>query len=325
VATYTSVSDAALEAFLAAYGLSATGFGGIPEGSVNSNYWVECGKTRLFLRIFEEQDAEGAQAEASLLDHLAGAGVPTPPPVRDRDGAPVGVLAGKPAALFPWRSGRARCQASVTGADAERLGATLGKLHRVPNDHPAMRRGPGRFRRSDLANRIERISADEQFGPLAERLWEALEETDRERVGDLPRGLIHGDLFRDNVLFDESGEIVALLDFESAFEGAYVYDLAVCVLSWCFGDGFEPALMAAVARGYEAVRPLGPAERVGLYGEMRFAALRFTVTRITDFAMRTGHGDSLRVMKDYGRFLARFERVGEWGRAALDRVMFASS
>ena len=113
---------------------------------------------------------------------------------------------------------------------------------------------------------------------------------DGARDRSLPRGLIHGDLFRDNVLWAPSGEIAALLDFESACEGSYAYDLMVTVLSWCFGDDLDGGPRASSVRdGYARVRPLAEQEAQALGAEgVRFAALRFTRdAHITDYAMRT--------------------------------------
>ena len=122
----------------------------------------------------------------------------------------------------------------------------------------------------------------------------------------MPRGLIHGDLFRDNVLW-AGGWIVALLDFESASEGVFAYDLMVTVLAWCFGDGLDLTLMRALIAGYERVRPLSAEERAGLVAEGCAAALRFTITRITDYAMRVTDGP--RVIKDWRRFERRLAQL----------------
>jgi homoserine kinase type II len=130
---------------------------------------------------------------------------------------------------------------------------------------------------------------------------------------------MHGDLFRDNVLWDAGGEIAALLDFESACAGSYAYDLMVTVLSWCFGDELEAGLASAMCGGYDRVRPMSEAEKRGLWAEGSFAALRFTVTRITDYAMRSG-ATGPRVVKDWSRFMKRFEKLqalGEEGVRAL--------
>lgn len=327
MATFTTVSDDEVRAFLAPYELALASQTGIPAGSVNSNFRLTVrgsagADSPLFLRIYEEQRSEGAEREAAMLTALAAAGVPTPAPIADRTGAAIGTLRGKPAALFPWREGGMRCQASVSPADVAALGAALARFHAVGYGRGAF--GPGRFQRSDLETRLTRIAAspDAAFHTLAAPLRASLAAVDDARDRALPSGLVHGDLFRDNVLFDAGGELVALLDFESAFEGTFAFDLAVCLLSWTYGDALDLGLARAMIDGYEGVRPLTSAERRGFYEEARFAALRFTVTRITDYAMRVTDGP--RVIKDYRRFQARFDALTTLGPARLTDALFAN-
>jgi len=126
-------------------------------------------------------------------------------------------------------------------------------------------------------------------------------------------GLVHGDLFRDNVLWKD-GRIAALLDFESASHESYPFDLMVTLLAWCFGDGLDADLARAMAQGYARVRPVPEAEAARLHAEGSFAALRFAVTRITDFELRPA-GSGIR--KDYRRFLARGEALEALGPGGL--------
>jgi homoserine kinase type II len=166
--------------------------------------------------------------------------------------------------------------------------------------------GPaGRFESAALRARLTRIAEEAPGHYPVERLRRALDESDRARDPTLPAGLVHGDLFRDNVLWN-GASLAALLDFESAHRGALAYDLAVCTLAWCYGDAFDDRLSRALVAGYETVRPLSEAEHRALPAEMRFAAVRFAITRITDYAMRPPEG---RVMKDWKRFLARLDAL----------------
>ncbi|HXN30989.1 MAG TPA: homoserine kinase [Polyangiaceae bacterium] len=320
MAVLTRVTEAETLELLSAYGLGGLrALEGIAGGSVNSNFAVECDTGRLFLRLYEERDLPGAQRETAMLERLALAGVPTPAPLRRIDGAFVSVVRGKPAALFPWREGRMRCQAAVTTEDAGRLGEALARVH-VAGAREACDKG--RFGFADLLRRLDGIAAsgDVRFSPLAAPLRASLEGTHAARDPRLPGGLVHSDLFRDNVLWTEQAEIAAMLDFESACEGTYTYDLMVTVLAWCVGDDLQPPLATALRAGYERVRPLSSAERRGLHAEGSFAALRFTVTRITDYAMRT-EALGPRVVKDWRRFLMRFEMLEALGRDGLSRAL----
>jgi homoserine kinase type II len=194
-------------------------------------------------------------------------------------------------------------------------------LHVAGGDEQA---DEGRFRLADLVVRLDRIegSGDAVFAPLVPGLRAALEKAQAARDPSLPRGLTHGDLFRDNVLWDETGELAALLDFESACLGTYAFDLMVTVLSWCFGDDLDPRLAGALRAGYEDVRPLTEAEKRGLHAEGCLVALRFTVTRITDYAMRTG-AVGPRVVKDWARFRKRFEKLEALGPEGLRATLGA--
>ena len=336
MAVLTAIDEDDARAVLAARGLGELrALEGLAAGSVNSNFALHTGDgRRFFLRLYEEQGMAGAERETAMLSRFAAAGVPTPAPLplldgaspaspeRDRGGAGfVSVVKGKPATVFPWREGQMRCQASVTVADARRVGEGLARVHVAGRGEEAV---AGRFGFRELGARLDFIerSEDIRFAPLATTLRAALVEASARRDRSLPGGLMHGDLFRDNVLWDASGELGALLDFESACEGTYAYDLMVTVLSWCFGDDFDAALATSMRAGYESVRKLEEAERNALAAEGTFAALRFTVTRITDYAMRVSDGP--RVIKDWRRFMRRYDRLTELGREGVKELLGAT-
>ncbi len=319
MAVLTPITIAEARSLAAEYALGPLGdLSGIPAGSVISNFTLNLGGRRIFLRIYEEQDGAGAAREAAMLERLAGSGVPTPPPIPRRDGGLVSSVRGKPAALFPWRDGVICCQAGVTERVAERLGRALAQVHVAGGGVPCQ---PGRFGFESLCDRLDGVarSGDARFAALEPALRAELIRIHRARDARLPGGLIHSDLFRDNVLWDPEWGIAALLDFESACAGTYVYDLMVCVLSWCFGSDLQPELAQAMCRGYEQLRPLGESERDALLVEGSFAALRFTITRITDYAMRATAEP--RVVKDWKRFQARFDKLQALGAAGLRRTL----
>ncbi len=322
MAVITSISPQEAAELVAGYPLGGLGsMKGLAAGSVNSNFELEVGGRQFFLRLYEEQDLAGAEGETAMLERLARAGVQTPAPCRRTDGSLVSVVKGKPAAVFPWIEGSMRCQAGVTAADARHLGEALARVHLAAATE---RRGPGRFRFEDLLDRLDRIagSGDPEFAPRVPALRAALERAQAERDLGLSHGVVHGDLFRDNVLWDGRGRIVALLDFESAFDGTHAFDLMVTLLAWCVGDDIDASLARALREGYEAVRPLGERERAGLWAEACFAAMRFTITRITDFAMRDGTTGP-RVVKDWRRFQMRFDKLQALGREGFRGLLGA--
>lgn len=291
------------------------------SGTVNSSYALELGSGRCFVRIYEEQDDEGARGEARRLQHLADRGVRTPAPMVRRDGGFVGTAHGKPVVLFPWRDGRMRCLASVTPGDARKVGVALGELHVAGRDAP---RQPGRFEPKDLELRLDRLAAVAfpEIAKQAEPLRVKLAYWDAKRDRSLPRGLAHGDLFRDNVLWHDDGTISALLDFESAASGVLAYDLMVTLLAWSFRDGLDARVAQALVAGYEEVRPLSPRERTGLLAEGCVAAIRFTITRLTDSELRAAEaGVAPRRDKDWRRFALRLATLEAMGEEGLMRVL----
>ena len=293
-----------------AFGVGVESVEPLALGSVNSNFRIvgQVGKT-YFGRLYEEQGEAGAQAELELVRGLGAAGVPVaaPLPVVAGD-APV--FAGKPFALFPWLDGEVLCQGRVTAEHCRRVGAALAKVHVASAFLPRL--GPGRFGPEKMLERIERVKASgrAEFFPDAERIRESLERYREERDPALPSGIVHGDLFRDNVLW-MGDELLALLDFESAFHGPFLYDLIVTIQAFCYGDAFDLALARALAEGYQGERPIEPREKRAIRVEGALGALRFATTRITDYSLRVPSG--AKPERDYRRFLARLSVIEAGG------------
>jgi homoserine kinase type II len=296
------------------YGLELARVEPLALGSVNSNFaFTAADGRRFFARIYEEQGRTGALAELSLVDALAAAGVPVVQGLSRRDGAPVSDFDGKPFALFPWLEGEILCQGRVTVAACRTLGAALARVHlALP---AAAVENEGRFRIADLRLRLDGIEASgrHEYAPDVALIREKLEYYAAARARSAaPRGLIHSDLFRDNVLW-RGEQLLALLDFESACQGAFAYDLMVTVCAWCYGSRFEPELVEALLGSYHAVRHIAPAEAAALKVEGAIGCLRFATTRITDFSLRAPHGAA--PVRDYRRFL---QRLSELEAGALD-------
>jgi homoserine kinase type II len=304
----------------ALYGLDVASARPLPAGSVNTNVELALrGGGRAFLRVHEERTLAAAAGDADLLAHLAARGVVTPQPLAlaAEPGAYIAEHAGKPVAVFPWVEGEILCQARVTPATAAQAGEALARVHLAGVRFPA---APSRFGPGHLSARIASLRAAALPAEVArdvERLASRLDRHAARAPAEGTWGLCHGDLFRDNVLWKD-GRIAALLDFESASLESYPFDLMVTLLAFCFGDRLDPGLCHALAQGYARARPLAEAEAERLYDEGSFAALRFAVTRITDFELRPkGSG----VFKDYRRFLARADALDALGNAGLRAML----
>lgn len=296
------------------YGLHVEAVSGIPGGSVNSSYALSLARgERVFLRIFEEQSRYRAMREAALLDHIAARGVPTPRPLRRTDGRGfIELLGEKPVAIFPWIEGETLCQKRVTPAVAFRLGCALARVHIAGADFDGAL--VNRFGISNLLERLFSIPLEGLSDELYADILMLMGKLEKMPVVPAPKlGAIHGDLFRDNVLWS-GPDIAALIDFESASRGSPAFDLTVTLLAWCYGGDLDAELCRALVEGYQQIRPISADERAELFYWARLAAIRFAVTRITDFELRPrGTG----VWRDYRRFMARLRRIEALGEAGL--------
>jgi homoserine kinase type II len=280
----------------------------IAVGTINTNARVETDAGPLFLRINEGKSRDDVQREAEVVAWVAARGVPTPEPRRAPDGQPFAAWNGELASLFPWVNGRTLARGELTPAHGAAAGRALAQLHRAGGDHPDRR--PGRYEPDEIDRRLAEVAAlgRPELAPAVAILQPELRALAAERRPQLPSGIIHGDLFVDNVLFHDDGQLSALLDFEQASFGRWAYDLAVTALAFGFGaDDFRADVTRALLQAYAAVRPPTADERAGFGAELRFAACRFAVTRITDVHLKREAGAA--PGKRFQRYLDRLARV----------------
>lgn len=291
----------------------------IAAGTINSNFEIETDRGRFFVRVNEGKAEVDVAWEARLVAALAENGVTAPPPVVARDGRPYAPLAserGKWVSVFPWRGGVHLAAQQVTADHAGTLGEALARLHVAGLALPPSWRRGSIYDHDHLKARYDRFASNvdpalaHAIAIIGEELAHASERAAVRRRAT--QGLIHGDLFRDNVLW-EGGAITAILDFEQASGGSLAYDLAVCINDWCWTAQPELELVGALLEGYQRVRPLTPGDREALPIEVRAAATRFTITRITDvYLARVTNPE-----KDFRAFLARVEA---WRGPALGHL-----
>ncbi len=283
---------------------------GIAKGSVNTNYRLVTGRGTYFLRLDETRARRDVSAETRLVDFLAVRGFPTPRPLADVRGARVVTLRRRPAAVFPFLRGTDKEAHRYRLPDLRAAGAMLARLHRVSRGYPEPL--PNRFGVIATRARWARIRGVARI-PRSDRaeIDAALALLAREIPPVGPRGVVHGDWFADNLLFERGG-IVGVLDFEAAAVDDLTFDVATGVNALCWlprdPDRFRPSRVDAFLDGYR--RGAGPArtDAGALSHWLRASALRFTVTRILDFRMRRSR---LRVEKDYRDFL---KRLRWWSR-----------
>lgn len=285
----------------------------LTAGSVNSNFRLtDSGGNAYFARLYEEQDRAGAAREHAVVAALDDAGVPVVRSLRTADGDSLADFEGKAFAVFPWVDGEILCFARVTPAACFELGAALARVHSCSAQAPAL--PGGRFRIPDLRERLVRVEASGRASllPAVRTIRERLDYYEANRATNLEQGICHGDLFRDNVLW-QGPKLRALIDFESVCKNNFAYDLMVTALAWCYGSDFNLVLVQALFDGYRSARPLPAPEVAALRTEGAIACLRFASTRLTDFSLRVPDGTP--PVREYGRFLARMTAIE---RGALD-------
>jgi homoserine kinase type II len=284
LAVYTEVSDEALAAFLAEYDLGEVqSFKGIAEGVENSNFLLACENGRYFLTLFEKRvRKDDLPFFIGLMEHLAKRGVTCPLPVRSRNGEALGRLADRPAVVVTFLNGLSIRRPSARHCAS--VGEALAKVHRAGDGFALHRPNALSIGGWPALLSAAEARADEVAPGLAAEASQALAALQSEWPSTLPEGLIHADLFPDNVLF--LGEALSgLIDFYFACNDALAYDLAVCLNAWCFepNASFNITKGMALINGYEKVRRLSPAEAEALPILARGAALRFMLTRLVDW------------------------------------------
>jgi homoserine kinase type II len=287
MAVYTEVTDADLQAFLTPYDIGRPmAFKGIAEGVENTNYLLQTDRGGYFLTLYEKRVAAAdLPFFIACLRHLAGKGLACPQPVADRDGHILKDLCGKPAALMTLLPGLSPKRPNI--AQCGEAGAALARLHVAGADFAQTRAnsmGLDAWRNLAAATHAR---ADGVQAGLAPIISEELAHAEATWPGGLPSGLIHADLFPDNVLFS-ADRLTGLIDFYFACTDAYAYDVTVCLNSWCFEpDGaYNLSKGRALLSCYQAIRPFSVAERAALPNLARASALRFLLTRLFDWLNR---------------------------------------
>lgn len=326
MAVYTKLSRADATNIAKKWNLGEpVSFEGIAKGSVNTNYRLVTGAGTFFVRLDETRTPAEVRSEIALVAWLVARGFPTPEPLPDRTGRKIGRLArsgAKPLAVYPFLPGVDKDAHRYDARELAAAGAMLAALHQAGKGYPTPMRN--RFGRAATAARWARIRAKARI-PATERaeIDAALASLSASPPPPGPAGVVHGDWFADNLLFD-GGRIVGVLDFEAAATDHLTFDVATAVNALCWRpstpDRFDARRVDALVDGY--ARAGGPAalEADCLAFWLRLSALRFTVTRIQDFRLRVS---SLRVEKDYRDFLRRLRwwsrKPGAAGRAGAAR------
>jgi homoserine kinase type II len=284
MAVYTDVADEELARFIASYDVGAlTSCKGIAEGVENSNYLVNTSNGRYILTLYEKRVArEDLPYFLELMEHLAARGINCPLPVHDREGRTLRELSGRQAALITFLDGVSVRRPSIEQCGL--LGEALGRFHLAGQNFPMRRANDLSLAGWQALFAAVRDRADGIIPEFAKTIGRELKELEWRWPADLPQGVVHADLFPDNVFF-LGDRLSGLIDFYFACDDVLAYDVVICLNAWCFeaDASFNITKARALLRAYETERPLEPAELNALPLLARGAALRFLLTRTYDW------------------------------------------
>jgi homoserine kinase type II len=302
MSVFTKVSHAELTEFLTQYPVGEViGFQGIGEGVENTNYFVDTTDARWVLTLFERLNYADLPFFLGLMDHLASRGFPGAMPARTHEGRNLSTLNDKPAALVRRLMGQSVLFPTLE--QCRQVGRVLGELHVIGQSYAGhCDNSRGALWREQTGRLLAGKTDDEGIRKLIEDELAMQLSID---LQSLPQGVIHADLFRDNVLFVEN-RLTGVIDFYYACNDALLYDLAITLNDWCFEpDGtLNPARWEAMISAYRSRRELTDEERQAWPLVLRAAALRFWLSRLYDWTFpREGDVVHIKDPEQYRRIL----------------------
>lgn len=280
MSVYTAVSDEQMRQLLTRYDIGRfKSLQGIAQGITNSNYFLHTTENTFVLTVFETLKAQELPFFMNLTEHLSRNGVACPAPIAQRDGTLTTTLSGKPACIVSKLTGSDTSY--PTAAQCRNTGMMLAKMHLAGQSFPQTMHNP---RHANWWNQSMHALLPMLSPEDAQLLQEEIHFLAQNPDSGLPSGIIHADLFKDNVLLN--GEHVSgFIDFYYACHGSFVYDLAIAINDWArrADHRIDNTLAAAFLSGYEQVRALTPSERQYMPIAYRAGCLRFWVSRLLDF------------------------------------------
>jgi homoserine kinase type II len=286
MAVFTELSFEEAAAFATALGLDKVQSVKMCEGIENSSYFIDTLGGEFLLTLFGNMSLEQLPFYLHLMKHLAGRGIPVPCPVADADGQILHLLKGKPAAVVNTLSGASEMAPTLTHCHA--VGSMLARMHLAGGDYERFQPDPQGLAwwNDTVAMLLPHVTGDER-NLMSEELSLQNHIALSKAYHELPRGAVHANLCRHNVLFDD-GELSGFFDFYFASTATFIYDIGVCLNDWCVhpATGRDDAdSILTFLNAYQVVRKLTPQEVRLLPVLRRAAALRFWLSRLHDVHM----------------------------------------
>lgn len=295
---------------------------GIKNGSVNTHYLLETKRGRFFVKIDEIKGELEVKQELDLLFYLKKQGFPCLQPIKSKTGRHYLDIDQKILTISRYLEGTELAVEALNTAHLSTLGNTLANLHLIGRGYKKGIDNRFGFNRIVMIYREARRQLPAHLKHIVRVLDDEFSYLENYLDNNLPKGIIHGDLFSDNVKF-KGNRLVGVLDFEAACRGKLIYDLATAVNALCFVDGrYRIDRFEALISGYETLRPLSLPEWDSFPNELRFSALRFTVTRIKDFFLRKVD-ENQRVYKDFKEFYERLLILRREKSGGMEDILLA--
>ncbi len=284
MAVYTHVTADEIASFIDDYNAGeVVSFKGIAEGVENSNYLLHTTEDKFILTLYEKRvNADDLPFFLGLMEHLAAKGINCATPIADQKGNILKTLCGRPAALISFLEGLSVTR--PTSKQCHQLGSAMAEMHLAVSDFKLSRKNDLSVEGwAGLTKKCEE-RAEECKAGLKKTILDEVVYLQENWPDDLPKGIVHADLFPDNVFFLE-GELSGLIDYYFACHDILAYDIAICLNAWCFeSDGsFNVTKAAKLIAGYNKIRPLSGDELEALPLLCRGASLRFLLTRLYDW------------------------------------------
>ncbi|GKS69217.1 homoserine kinase [Nitrosomonas sp. PY1] len=306
MSVFTRITENELTIWLKQYKLGQLlNLHGIASGIENTNYFVITTQGKFVLTLFEKLNRNELPYYLNLMLHLSNHDIPCPTPIQNIDGQILGELNNKPAAIVSFLSGESLSH--PTPEHCQAIGAVLAKMHLAGKSYLQYMPNPRGLQwwQAKACEIDPFLSNDEKILLKSELAFQA-----DQRHENLPKGVIHADMFRDNVLFFNN-KLGGIIDFYFACNDSLLYDLAIVANDWCMNEEktLDTTRVYSLLKEYQQTRPLSTIERAAWSSMLRAAALRFWVSRMVDLYLpRSGE---LTHAKDPNHFKAILENHRE--------------